>query len=93
MFSLLHISDLHRSAEDPIANDELLESLSTDRGRYTKSDPPVRAPDAIIVSGDVIQGVKLGTANSTIALRDQYGVAEDFCRAWLAISSMVIAPN
>src|SRR5450631_3501676 len=78
MFSLLHISDLHRSAEDPIANDELLESLSTDRARYTKSDPAVRSPDAIIVSGDVIQGVKLGTANSASALRDQYAVAEDF---------------
>ena len=78
MFSILHISDLHRSAEDPISNDELVASLSTDRVRYTRSDPAIRAPDAIVVSGDIIQGAVLGHANSQTALAEQYRVAESF---------------
>jgi hypothetical protein len=78
MFSILHLSDLHRSTEDPISNEELLASLATDRERYTRTDPAIRAPDAIIVSGDVIQGVPLGYADSQGALRAQYQVAEDF---------------
>jgi predicted MPP superfamily phosphohydrolase len=78
MYSILHISDLHRSSDDPISNEELLASLATDRERYTRSDPPIRAPDAIVVSGDVIQGVGLGHKDSKKALKEQYEVAEDF---------------
>lgn len=78
MFSILHISDLHRSADDPISNDELIASLSTDRARYTRSDPAIRAPDAIVVSGDIIQGVPLGYADSKGAIAEQYRVAESF---------------
>ncbi len=78
MFSILHISDLHRSAADPISNDELLASLTVDRERYTRADPAVRAPDAIVVSGDIIQGVELAGENSEDALANQYEVAEDF---------------
>ncbi len=78
MYSILHISDLHRSADDPISNEELLAGLATDRERYTRSTPSIRAPDAIIISGDVIQGVGLGHADSRQALSEQYLVAEDF---------------
>lgn len=78
MFSILHISDLHRSADDPISNDELIASLSTDRARYTRSDPAIRAPDAIVVSGDIIQGVALGHTDSADAIAEQYRVAESF---------------
>lgn len=78
MYSILHISDLHRSSDDPVSNEELLASLATDRERYTRSDPPIRAPDAIVVSGDVIQGVGLGHKDSKKALKEQYEVAEDF---------------
>lgn len=78
MFSILHISDLHRSADDPISNDELIASLSTDRARYTRSDPVIQAPDAIVVSGDIIQGVEFGHPSSKGALAEQYRVAESF---------------
>jgi hypothetical protein len=78
MFSILHISDLHRSVDDPISNDELVASLVVDRERYTRADPAVRAPDAIVVSGDIIQGVELAHADSKGALASQYAVAEDF---------------
>jgi hypothetical protein len=27
------------------------------RSRYVREDPPIKAPDAIVISGDIIQGV------------------------------------
>ena len=78
MFSILHISDLHRSADDPISNDELVASLSTDRARYARSDPAIKAPDAIVISGDIIQGVLLGDSAGKHSLSEQYSVAESF---------------
>ena len=62
-FSILHISDLHRSPKDPISNDELISALVSDRDRYTHEDPPVPHPKAVVVSGDIIQGVGLGADN------------------------------
>ena len=57
--SVLHISDLHRDPENPIRNQVLLDSLERDRRRYTGEEMPrIRSPDLIIVSGDIIQGVK-----------------------------------
>ena len=78
MFSILHISDLHRSKREPISNDELVSALVSDRARYTQEDPPVRDPDAIVVSGDIIQGVPLGTADSEAQILEQYDIAEKF---------------
>ncbi len=78
MFSILHISDLHRSAEDPISNPELVSALISDCDRYTQEEPRVRAPDAIVVSGDIIQGVGLGVPDHAVQLAEQYQVAEEF---------------
>ncbi len=78
MFSVLHISDLHRSARQPISNDELISALVRDRDRYVAEDPVVPAPDAIIISGDVIQGVPLGTPDAQARLAEQYEEAEGF---------------
>jgi len=50
----------------------------SDRDRYILEDPPVPAPDAIVVSGDIIQGVALGTDDFAAKLADQYKVAEEF---------------
>lgn len=77
-FSILHISDLHRSPRDPISNDELISALVSDRDRYIHEEPHVAAPEAIIVSGDIIQGVRLGTADFTAEISSQYAVAEEF---------------
>lgn len=99
MISVLHLSDLHRAADDPISNDELLVALSTDRARYTRASTPIKAPDAIVVSGDIIQGVGLGHPDPTNELNAQYEVAEQFL-AMLADeflggdrSQLVIAPG
>ena len=77
-FSILHISDLHRSPNDPISNDELISALVSDRDRYIREDPQISAPNAIVVSGDIIQGVPLGTKNFSKEIVDQYAVAEEF---------------
>jgi len=76
--AILHISDLHRSAEDPIGNDELLSTLVADRDRYVGEDPSVPGPGYIVVSGDLIQGVARDCPNPTAQLNEQYDVALDF---------------
>jgi len=75
MFSILHITDLHRSKTDPISNPELLSALLSDRDRYVVENPPIRAPDAIVISGDLIQGVTLGASDPATELAAQYEAA------------------
>lgn len=78
MFSILHITDLHRSKSDPLSNPELLSALLSDRDRYVFESPAIRAPDAIVVSGDLIQGVTLGAPDAAAELEAQYEVAHQF---------------
>ncbi|HVX83332.1 MAG TPA: metallophosphoesterase [Phycisphaerae bacterium] len=87
MYSILHISDLHRSDADPANNDSLIAALLDDHDRYRLEVPPVRSPDAIIVSGDLVQGVRIGTENFALQTRAQYEVAEQLldvlCRRFI----------
>jgi 3',5'-cyclic AMP phosphodiesterase CpdA len=77
--SVLHISDLHRDPANPIGNQVLLDSLERDRDRYTsKEDPRIEPPNFIIVSGDIVRGVKHGTPDAESALRHQYDEALHF---------------
>jgi predicted MPP superfamily phosphohydrolase len=76
-FTLMHISDLHRPATDPISNTELLSALVADRERARREDPAVAAPDAIIVTGDLVQGARLGEAEYEAKLDSQYEVAAE----------------
>jgi Calcineurin-like phosphoesterase len=77
-FSILHISDLHRSPGDVISNDELIVALMGDRDRYSREDTAIAVPEAIVVSGDIIQGVPLGVVDFETRVREQYAVAEEF---------------
>lgn len=77
-YSILHISDLHRSKEEPVDNDSLLASLLADRDRYVFDAPRVPRPDAIVVSGDLIQGAGIGAPDWQQSMKDQYSVAEGF---------------
>lgn len=77
-FSIMHISDLHRSPTDPITNAELVSALVSDRARYLHEDPKIAPPDAIVVSGDIIQGLPLNAPNHEAELAAQYVVAEEF---------------
>ncbi len=75
MFCILHITDLHRAKGDPISNAELISALISDRDRYLHEDPPIAPPQAIVVSGDIIQGVALGHNDPQTELAAQYEVA------------------
>ncbi|KTC01161.1 hypothetical protein AO386_23520 [Pseudomonas syringae ICMP 11292] len=99
VFSILHISDLHRTPNAKISNEELLSALVRDRDSYVLGDNPIRAPDAIVVSGDIVQGVSLKASNGQASLQAQYDEAEQFLRK-LAIemvdgdhSRVVIVPG
>ena len=76
--SILHISDLHRDPDSQITNPALLHSLERDRDRYTKETPPIKPPDLILVSGDIIHGVKDSQSDTTNLLVQQYEEAEHF---------------
>lgn len=77
--SILHISDLHRDPANPISNHVLLDSLERDRDRYTAEEgPAIAPPNFIIVSGDIVQGVKHGADDAAGELRAQYDQALSF---------------
>jgi hypothetical protein len=78
LVTILHLSDLHRSLNEPIGNDTLLSSLLADRDRYLIDSPGIRPPDFAVISGDIIQGVRLGEADFERELERQYEVAADF---------------
>jgi hypothetical protein len=78
VYTILHLSDLHRSRAEPFDNDTILAALLSDRDRYLLESPAVGRPDAAIISGDIIQGVPLGTVDYAAELTRQYDVAHDF---------------
>ena len=78
LFTILHISDLHRSHREPLHNHALLGSLVADADRYLGENPAVPLPEAVIVSGDIIQGARLGDLNHATDVAAQYEVAEEF---------------
>ena len=59
MYTILHISDLHRTGCSLISNRELLSSLVADFERSSQEIPSITRPDAIVVSGDLVQGLSL----------------------------------
>jgi hypothetical protein len=77
MYTLMHISDLHRSSANPISNDELLSGLLSDQERFECETPEITRPQAIIVSGDLVQGLSLGAATYPDELKAQYDEALD----------------
>ena len=76
-YSIMHISDLHRSPEDPISNAELVSALLHDRDRYVAEEPAIPAPQVIVVSGDIIEGARVGTKDFAKRIEEQYVVAEE----------------
>jgi predicted phosphodiesterase len=78
--SILHICDLHRDPSHEITNKTLLNSLQRDIERYNGiEDPLIKTPHLIIVSGDIIQGVKADSPGDVIEeLKRQYEEAASF---------------
>jgi hypothetical protein len=78
VFTILHLSDLHRSHHEPLHNQALIASLVVDSDRYIGETPAVPFPSAVIVSGDLIQGARLGDSNHGSEVKAQYAVAAEF---------------
>lgn len=78
MFTIMHISDLHRSPVDPISNEELISTLVADRDRYRAETCPIKSPNLIVISGDLIQGASLGEQDHKENIKDQYEIAYEF---------------
>lgn len=78
LISILHISDLHRSPSEPVNNDSLIAALVADSDRYIGETPKVPPPCGIIVSGDIIQGAKIGDVGWREEMVNQYATAKDF---------------
>ena len=77
--SILHISDLHRDSQNPIRNDVLFDSLTNDCRHFSaEEEPTIRVPDLIVVSGDIVQGVRHDVPTAEERLREQYDQAADF---------------
>ena len=76
VLSLLHISDLHRTAGPRVGNEELLTAMLSDAARWGLDG--IRRPDLIIVSGDLIQGVSAGGQSPDDEIEAQYAEAGDF---------------
>lgn len=74
------MSDLHRSANEPFSNDEIISSLVADVGRYHSERPSISKPDAVIVSGDLVQGLPLRSPEYPAGLVAQYEVALDLLK-------------
>ncbi len=79
--SILHISDLHRDSESPVSNPTLLSSLVSDTERALNEDPAIPKPNLIIVSGDLIQGVKKDHPDARSELKRQYEQTEGLLAA------------
>ena len=75
MPTLLQISDLHRTSDPRIGNDELFAALASDRTRWEIEGIP--NPDLIIVSGDLVQGVAIGSDAVDEEIAMQYKEAEE----------------
>ena len=77
MYTILHISDLHRTGGEPISNHELLSSLVADFERSAREEPGVTRPDGIVVSGDLVEGLPLESDTYPQGLREQYQEATE----------------
>jgi hypothetical protein len=75
--SLLHISDLLLPIQSVTRRYWI--RWITHRRRYTaEEDPPIRSPDLIIVSGDIVQGIRPSEPDPENALKQQYDEAFAF---------------
>lgn len=74
--TLLHISDLHRTSDPHLGNDELFSALVSDAARWDLEGIP--APDLIVVSGDLIQGADSNAPDPDTEIAAQYHEARDF---------------
>ena len=99
MYVILHISDLHRTGGDRISNQEIVSSLVSDFERSSKEAPHLERPSAMVVSGDLVEGLRVGSEQYPTALEQQYrealGLLVDLTNEFLGgeRSRVVIVPG
>ena len=76
MTALLHISDLHRTSGPRINNDHLLAAIASDATRWAAEG--IARPDVVVVSGDLVQGARIGDPDADGVVSRQYEEADDF---------------
>lgn len=76
MPTLLHISDLHRTPEPRLSNEELFAAIASDAARWDNEGIP--RPDLIVVSGDLIQGASMEAPDPDSEIAAQYIEADNF---------------
>ena len=72
MYTLMHISDLHHPKQHFLSNNEMLSCLLSDRDHFTTENPRISSPDAILITGDLVQGLPLDSPDYPEALERQY---------------------
>ena len=82
-YSILHISELHRSNDGSLPNNQLAESILKDLDNINK----INEIKLIIVSGDLVQGSKLSDTSAKKEVETQYDntkrLLDDLCNAIL----------
>ncbi|HMI86524.1 MAG TPA: metallophosphoesterase [Polyangiaceae bacterium] len=78
LFSLLHLSDLHRDLADEIETGTLLDSLERDLERHSKEDPAILRPSLAVVTGDMVYGASPRAPAPNDELRRQYAQSLEF---------------
>ena len=68
-FTILHLSDIHRTVDQPVSNDEILNYLEPDLERHQEYDIP--RLDMVVVSGDLTQSAEPNEYEETAALLGQ----------------------
>lgn len=97
MPTLLHISDLHRTAKPRVGNEELFSAITSDAGRWEQEGIP--KPDVVVVSGDIIYGASADAEDPDSEIVAQYAEATDFLERLAAAfvdsdrSRVVIVPG
>ena len=78
MPTLLHISDLHRTSDQHLNNDDLLAAIFSDANRWSLDG--ISWPEVVVVSGDIIQGAQIGSSDPDHEVESQYSEASDFLK-------------
>ncbi len=70
--TLLHLSDIHRTRDDQVSNEELLNALQAELAAH--ADDGVPAPQAVVISGGLAQLINMlpGPARTSLVLHREH---------------------
>lgn len=83
---LLHLSDIHRTRDEPVRNEEIILSLLGDIDRYAAEGLP--SPNVVVISGDLTQSAQTGEYEEAAAF-----IRELLSRLALPTTRLVVVPG